>query len=87
MPSELELSKITSSPAQIPETKYSPSLMLESLNTKLLDGGFWDSEAGLVSVIEVKIFCPQKGCLVLDILRESECQKLPATLFILLILI
>jgi hypothetical protein len=87
MPSELELSKITSSPAQIPETKYSPSLMLESLNTKLLDGGFWDSEAGLVSVIEVKIFCPQKGCLVLDMLRESERQKLPATLFILLILI
>ena len=87
MPSELELSKITSSPAQIPETKYSPSLMLDSLNTKLLDGGFWDSEAGLVSVIEVKIFCPQKGCLVLDILRESERQKLPATLFIWLILI
>ncbi len=86
-PSELELSKITSSPAQIPETKYSPSLMLESLNTKLLDGGFWDSEAGLVSVIEVKIFRPQKGCLVLDILRESERHKLPATLFILLILI
>ena len=87
MPSELELSKITSSPAKIPETKYPPSLMLESLNTKLLDGGFWDSEAGLVSVREVKIFCPQKGCLVLDILRESERQKLPATLFILLILI
>lgn len=87
MPSELELSKITSSPAPIPETKYSPSLMLESLNTKLLDGGFWDSEAGLVSVIEVKIFSPQKGCLVLDILRESERQKLPATLFILLIFI
>jgi hypothetical protein len=62
-------------------------LMLDSLNTKLLDGGFWDSEAGLVSVIEVKIFCPQKGCLVLDILRESERQKLPATLFIWLILI
>jgi hypothetical protein len=38
MPSELELSKITSSPAKIPETKYSPSLMLESLNTKLLGG-------------------------------------------------
>jgi len=87
MPSELELSKITSSPAKIPETKYSPSLMLESLNTKLLDGGFWDSEAGLVSILEVKIFCPQKGCLVLDILRESKRQKLPATLFILLILI
>jgi len=87
MPSELELSKITSSPAQIPETKYSPSLMLESLKTKLLDGGFWDSEAGLVSVIEVKIFSPQKGYLVLDMLRESERQKLPATLFILLILI
>jgi hypothetical protein len=63
------------------------SLMLESLNTKLLDGGFRDSEAGLVSVIEVKIFCPPKGCLVVDILRESECQKLPATLFTLLILI
>ncbi len=87
MPSELELSKITSSPAQILETKYSPSLMLESLNTKLLDGGFWDSEAGLVSVIEVKIFCPQKGSLVVDIPLESERQKLPATLFISLILI
>jgi hypothetical protein len=62
-------------------------LLLESLKTKLLDGGFRDSEAGLVSVIEVKIFCPQKGCLVLDILRESERHKLPATLFILLILI
>ena len=47
MPSELELSKITSSPAKITETKYSPSLMLESLNTKLLDGGFRDSEAGI----------------------------------------
>jgi len=87
MPSELELSKVTSSPAQIPETKYSPSLMLESLNTKLLDGGFRDSEAGLVSVIEVKIFSPQKRCLLLDILLESERQKLPATWFILLILI
>ena len=87
MPSELELSKITSSPAQISETKYSPSLMLESLKTKLLDGGFWDSEAGLVSVIEVKIFSPQKGYLVLDMLRESERQKLPATWFISLILI
>ena len=87
MPSKLELSKITSSPVKIPETKYSPSLMLESLNTKLLDGGFRDSEAGLVSVIEVKIISPPKGCLVLDILRESERQKLPATLFILLILI
>ena len=87
MPSELELSKVTSSPAQLPETKYSPSLMLESLNTKLLDGGFRDSEAGLVSVIEVKIFCPPKGCLVVDILLESECQKLPATWFISLILI
>jgi len=87
MPSELELSKITSSPAQIPETKYSPSLMLESLNTKLLDGGFWDSEAGLVSVIEVKIFCPPKGCLVVDMLLELECQKLPASLCISLIII
>ena len=55
------------------------SLLLESFNTKLLDWGFRDSEAGLVSVIEVKIFCPQKGCLVLDILRDSERQKLPAT--------
>jgi hypothetical protein len=77
--SELELSKITSSPEKkIPETKYSPSWMLESLNTKLLDGGFWDSEAGLVSVIEVKIFCPPKGCLVLDILRDQSvrnCQR------------
>lgn len=87
MPSELELSKITSSPAKIPETKYPPSLMLESLNTKLLDGGFRDSEAGLVSVIEVNIFCPPKGCLVVDILLESECQKLPASLCISLILI
>ena len=87
MPSELELSKITSSPAKIPETKYPPSLMLELFSTKLLDGGFRDSEAGLVSVIEVKIFCPQKGCLVVDILREPERQKLPATLVISLILI
>ena len=61
MPSELELSKITSSPAKIPETKYSPSLLVESLNTKLLDGGFRDSEAGVVSVIEVKIFSFPKG--------------------------
>ena len=61
--------------------------MLESLNTKLLDGGFRDSEAGLVSVIEVKIFSPPKGYLVVDIPLESECQKLPATLFISLILI
>ena len=87
MPSELELSKITSSPAKIPETKYPPSLMLESLNTKLLDGGFRDSEAGLVLVIEVNLFCPPKGCLVVDIRLESECQKMPATLFISLILI
>ena len=87
MLSELELSKITSSPAKIPETKYSPSLMLESLNTKLLDGGFRASEAGLVSVIEVNLFCPPKDCLVVDIRLESECQKLPATLFISLILI
>jgi len=87
MPSELELSKITSSPAKIPETKYSPSLLVESLNTKLLDGGFRDSEAGLVSVIEVKIFSPPKGYLVVDIPLESECHKLPGTLFIWLILI
>ena len=87
MPSELELSKITSSPAKIPQTKYSPSLMLESFNTKLLDGGFRDSKAGLVSVIEVKIFSPPKGYLVVDIPLESECQKLPATWFISLILI
>jgi hypothetical protein len=63
------------------------SLMLESFNTKLLDGGFRDSEAGLVSVKEVNIFCPPKGCLVVDILQESECQKLPASLCISLILI
>jgi len=87
MPSELELSKISSFPAKIPETKYSPSLLVESWNTKLLDGGFRDSEAGLVSVIEVKIFSPQKGYLVVDIPLESECHKLPATLFISLILI
>ena len=87
MLSELELSKITSSPAKIPQTKYSPSLMLESFNTKLLDGGFRDSKAGLVSVIEVNLFCPPKGCLVVDIRLESECQKMPATLFISLILI
>jgi hypothetical protein len=87
MPPELELSKVISSPGKIPETKYSPSLMLESFNTKLLDGGFRDSEAGLVSVIEVKIFFPQKGCLVVEIALESECQNLPATLFISLILI
>ncbi len=86
-PSELELSKITSSPVKISETKYPPLLMLESFNTKLLDGGFRDSEAGLVSVIEVKIFCPPKGCLVVDILLESESQKLPVTWFISLILI
>jgi hypothetical protein len=36
-------------------------LLVESWNTKLLDGGFRDSEAGLVSVIEVKIFSPKKG--------------------------
>jgi len=64
MPSKLELSKITSSLAKISETKYSPSLILESLNTKLLDGEFRDSEAGLVSVIEVKIISPPRGCLV-----------------------
>ena len=87
MPSELELSKITSSPAKIPETKYSPSLLVESLKTKLLDGGFRDSEAGLVSVIEVKIIYFLKGCLVVDIPLESECQKLPGTLFISLIFI
>lgn len=87
MPSELELSKISSSPAKIPETKYSPSLLVESLNTKLVDGGFRDSEAGLVSVIEVKIFSPPKGYLVVDIPLESERQKLPATLFIWLIFI
>jgi hypothetical protein len=87
MPSELELSKITSSPVKISETKYPPLLMLESFNTKLLDGGFRDSEPGLVSITEVNIFCPPKGCLVVDIPRESKCQKLPATLFISLILI
>ncbi len=87
MPSKLELSKISSSPAQIPETKYSPSLLVESLNTKLLDGAFRDSEAGLVSVIEVNLFSTHKDYLVVDIPLESECQKLPATLFISLILI
>ena len=87
MPSKLEFSKISSSPAKIPETKYSPSLMLGSLNTKLLDGGFRDSETGLVSVIEVKIFSSHKEYLVVDIPLESECQKLPGTLFIWLIII
>jgi len=82
MPSKLELSKITSSPVKIPETKYSPSLMLESLNTKLLDREFRDSEAGLVLVIEVNVISPPKGCLVVHTPLESECQKLPATLFI-----
>ena len=75
------------SPAKILETKYPPSLMLESLTTKLLDGGFAYSEARVVSLKEVNIFRPPKVCLAVDTALDSELLKLPATLFISPILI
>ncbi|WP_333460332.1 hypothetical protein [Microcoleus sp. Z1_C3] len=74
-------------PYPILETKYPPSLMLEPLNTKLLDGEFAYSEAGVVSLKEVNIFRPPKVCLAVDTALESELLKLLATLFISLILI
>ncbi len=69
------------------ETKYSPSLMLEPLNTKLLDGEFAYSEARVVSLKEVNILRPPKVSLGVDTALDSELLKLPATLFISLILI
>jgi hypothetical protein len=69
------------------ETKYSPSLMLESLNTKLLDGEFAYSEARVVYLKEVNILRPPKVSLAVDTALDSELLKLPATLFISLILI
>ncbi|MEG4243034.1 hypothetical protein QUA51_10035 [Microcoleus sp. Pol10_D6] len=67
------------------ETKYPPSLMLESLTTKLLDGEFAYSEARVVSLKEVNILRPLKVSLAVDTALESELLKLLATLFILLI--
>ncbi len=75
------------SPAKIMETKYSPSLMLESLNTKLLDEEFAYSEARVVYLKEVNILRPPKVSLAVDTALDSELLKLPATLFISLILI
>ncbi|MEG4304839.1 hypothetical protein [Microcoleus sp. D3_18a_C4] len=63
-------------------TKYPPSLMLEPLNTKLLDGEFAYSEAQVVSLKEVNIVRPPKVSLAVDTALESELLKLPATLFI-----
>ena len=75
------------SPAKILETKYPPSLMLESLNTKLLDGEFAYSEARVVSLKEANILRPPKATLGVDTALDSELLKLPATLFISLIFI
>ncbi|MEG4076142.1 hypothetical protein QUA30_26380 [Microcoleus sp. Pol14C2] len=69
------------------ETKYSPSLMLESLNTKLLDRGFAYSENRVVSLKEANILRPPKASLGVDTALDSELLKLPATLFISLIFI
>ena len=75
------------SPAKILETKYQPSLMLESLTTKLLDGEFAYSEARVVSLKEVNILRPLKVSLAVDTALDSELLKLPATLFISVIFI
>jgi hypothetical protein len=75
------------SPAKILETKYLPSLMLESLNTKLLDGKFAYSEARAVSLKEANILRPPKASLGVDTALDSELLKLLATLFISLIFI
>ena len=61
--------------------------MLEPLNTKLLDGEFAYSEARGVSLKEVNILRPPKVSLGVDTAWDSELLKLPATLFISLILI
>jgi hypothetical protein len=75
------------SPAKILETKYQPSLMLESLTTKLLDGEFTYFEARVVSLKEVNILRPLKVSLAVDTALDSELLKLPATLFISVIFI
>ena len=84
---EVIFSMQSDSPAQILETKYPPSLMLESLNTKLLDGEFAYSQARVVSLKEVNILRPPKVSLGVDTVLDSELLKLPAILFISLILI
>ena len=75
------------SPAKILETKYPPSLMLESLNTKLLDGKFSYSENRVVSLKEANTLRPPKVSLAVDTTLDSELLKLLATLFISLIFI
>ena len=75
------------SPAKILETKYPPSLMLESLNTMLLDREFAYSDARVISLKEANILRPPKGSLGVDTALDSELLKLPATLFISLIFI
>ena len=61
--------------------------MLESLNTKLLDGEFAYSEARVVFLKKVSILRPPKVSLAVYQALDSELLKLPATLFISLILI
>ena len=75
------------SPAKILETKYPLSWMLESLDTKLLDGEFAYSKARVVSLKETNILRPPKATLGVDTALDLELLKLPATLFISLILI
>ena len=60
------------SPAKVRETKYPPSLMLESLNTKLLDGEFAYSEARVVFLKEANILRPPKESLGVDTALDSE---------------
>jgi len=75
------------SPAKIMETKYLPSLMLESWKTKLLDGEFAYSEERAVSLKEANILRPPKASLGVDTALDSELLKLLATLFISIIFI
>ncbi|MEG4010526.1 hypothetical protein QUA41_31375 [Microcoleus sp. Pol11C1] len=75
------------SPAKILETKYSPSLMLDSLNTKLLDGKFSYCENRVVSLKEANTLRPPKVSLWVDTALNRELLELPATLFIALIFI
>ncbi|MEG4218672.1 hypothetical protein QUA27_26145 [Microcoleus sp. Pol14C6] len=77
----------SNSPAKILETKYSPSLMLESLNTKLLDGKFSYSENRVVSLKEANTLSPPKVSLGVDTALNPELLELPAALFISLIFI
>ena len=68
------------------EIKYSPSLILEPLNTKLLDGEFAYSETQVVSLKEVNILRLPKVSLAVDTALDSELLKLSATFFISLII-